>query len=67
MKAKIRNPSRAVTDCEVIDNADGTYSVEYTPFENGKAQNLDGTHQTIDLCFHPHCVFFHGFFRRSQR
>lgn len=31
----IRNPSGALTDCSVIDKADGTYAVEYTPFENG--------------------------------
>lgn len=37
MKAEVRNPSGAVTDCLVADNADGTYGVEYTPFENGNA------------------------------
>ncbi|XP_060926160.1 filamin-B isoform X1 [Limanda limanda] len=35
VKAEVRNPSGAVTDCQVTDEADGTYSVEYTPFENG--------------------------------
>lgn len=35
MKAEVRNPSGALTDCLVKDNADGTYNVEYTPFENG--------------------------------
>uniref|UniRef100_A0A3Q3B3P4 Filamin B n=1 Tax=Kryptolebias marmoratus TaxID=37003 RepID=A0A3Q3B3P4_KRYMA len=35
VKAEVRNPSGALTDCEVVDNADGTYSVEYTPFESG--------------------------------
>ncbi|KAF7207732.1 filamin-B isoform X1 [Nothobranchius furzeri] len=35
IKAEVKNPSGTLTNCEVIDNADGTYSVEYTPFENG--------------------------------
>ncbi|XP_030274937.1 filamin-B-like isoform X1 [Sparus aurata] len=35
VKAEVRNPSGALTDCLVKDNADGTYNVEYTPFENG--------------------------------
>lgn len=36
MKAEVKNPSGALTDCLVTDNGDGTYNVEYTPFENGK-------------------------------
>uniref|UniRef100_A0A4W5PXF1 Calponin-homology (CH) domain-containing protein n=1 Tax=Hucho hucho TaxID=62062 RepID=A0A4W5PXF1_9TELE len=35
IKAKVRNPSGALTDCVVTDKADGTYGIEYTPFENG--------------------------------
>lgn len=35
MKAEVRNPSGALTDCLLTDQADGTYAVEYTPFENG--------------------------------
>uniref|UniRef100_A0A665V265 Filamin B n=1 Tax=Echeneis naucrates TaxID=173247 RepID=A0A665V265_ECHNA len=35
VKAEVRNPSGALTDCQVTDKADGTYGVEYTPFENG--------------------------------
>ncbi|XP_054866408.1 filamin-B isoform X1 [Amphiprion ocellaris] len=35
VKVNVRNPSKAMTDCVVTDNADGTYSVEYTPFEKG--------------------------------
>ncbi|KAM9362097.1 filamin B a [Symphorus nematophorus] len=35
IKAEVKNPSGALTDCVVTDNADGTYGVEYTPFENG--------------------------------
>ncbi|XP_040262769.1 filamin-B isoform X3 [Bufo bufo] len=35
IKTKISNPSGASTDCEVTDKGDGTYEVEYTPFEKG--------------------------------
>ncbi|XP_049441714.1 filamin-B isoform X1 [Epinephelus fuscoguttatus] len=35
IKAEVRNPSGALTDCEITDAGDGTYNVEYTPFENG--------------------------------
>ncbi|KAM4583192.1 filamin B a isoform 1-T1 [Fundulus diaphanus] len=35
VKAEVINPSGALTECVVTDKADGTYSVEYTPFENG--------------------------------
>uniref|UniRef100_A0A3P9CHZ6 Filamin B n=1 Tax=Maylandia zebra TaxID=106582 RepID=A0A3P9CHZ6_9CICH len=35
IKAAVKNPSGALTDCVVTDKADGTYCVEYTPFENG--------------------------------
>lgn len=36
MKVEVRNPSGALTDCSITDKADGTYRVEYTPFENGE-------------------------------
>ncbi|XP_061796901.2 filamin-B isoform X1 [Nerophis lumbriciformis] len=35
VKVEVRSPSGALADCVVRDNADGTYSVEYTPFESG--------------------------------
>lgn len=35
MTAEVRNPSGALTECEVKDNRDGTYIVEYTPYEIG--------------------------------
>ncbi|KAF5899201.1 filamin-B isoform X2 [Clarias magur] len=35
IKAQIKNPSGAATDCFIDDQGDGTYKVEYTPFENG--------------------------------
>lgn len=46
VKAEVRNPSGAKTDCSIKDNSDGTYSVEYTPFENGKAGIHSGLIQT---------------------
>ncbi|XP_074861976.1 filamin-B isoform X3 [Carettochelys insculpta] len=35
IQAHITNPSGASTDCLIKDNADGTYAVEFTPFEKG--------------------------------
>ncbi|KAH0630144.1 hypothetical protein JD844_012814, partial [Phrynosoma platyrhinos] len=35
IKAQIANPSGASTDCLIKDNADGTYAVEFTPYEKG--------------------------------
>ncbi|XP_028574972.2 filamin-B isoform X3 [Podarcis muralis] len=35
IKAQIANPSGASTDCLIKDNADGTYAVEFTPYERG--------------------------------
>lgn len=40
IKAHVKNPSGAATDCVVSDNGDGTYNVEYTPFENGTMHNF---------------------------
>lgn len=36
VKAYISNPSGASTDAYIMDKADGTYHVEYTPFEDGQ-------------------------------
>lgn len=49
VKAEVRNPSGALTDCQVTDKADGTYGVEYTPFENGSAPapELSMNHVTL--------------------
>uniref|UniRef100_A0A672YRV6 Filamin B n=1 Tax=Sphaeramia orbicularis TaxID=375764 RepID=A0A672YRV6_9TELE len=33
--AEVKNSSGVLTDCVVTDNTDGTYGVEYTPYENG--------------------------------
>ncbi|XP_036387133.1 filamin-B [Megalops cyprinoides] len=35
IKAQVKNPSGATTDCQITDKGDGTYNIEYTPFENG--------------------------------
>eukprot|EP00062_Callorhinchus_milii_P024180 gi/632983815/ref/XP_007908833.1/ PREDICTED: filamin-B [Callorhinchus milii] len=35
IKTSIANPSGARTDCLIKDNGNGTYAVEYTPFEKG--------------------------------
>uniref|UniRef100_A0A4W4FP37 Filamin B, like n=1 Tax=Electrophorus electricus TaxID=8005 RepID=A0A4W4FP37_ELEEL len=35
IKTHVKNPSGAATDCLLTDQGDGTYKVEYTPFENG--------------------------------
>lgn len=40
IKAHVKNPSGASTDCVIGDNGDGTYDVEYTPFENGTMHNI---------------------------
>uniref|UniRef100_A0A8C2SJG7 Calponin-homology (CH) domain-containing protein n=1 Tax=Capra hircus TaxID=9925 RepID=A0A8C2SJG7_CAPHI len=47
IKAHIANPSGASTECFVTDNADGTYQVEYTPFEKGELSSWNTT-----LCVH---------------
>lgn len=36
IKARISNPSGATTDAYVTDKGDGTYRVEYTPYEDGE-------------------------------
>lgn len=36
IKACISNPSGAVTDAYITDKGDGTYRVEYTPYEDGE-------------------------------
>ncbi|XP_078803933.1 filamin-B isoform X2 [Oryzias latipes] len=35
VKAEVRNASGKLTESVVTDNANGTYDVEYTPYENG--------------------------------
>lgn len=48
IRTQITSPSGSPADCQIQDNADGTYAVEYTPFEKG---NL--------CCFVVFCLFFH--------
>lgn len=35
IRTQITSLSGSPTDCQIQDNADGTYAVEYTPFEKG--------------------------------
>lgn len=35
IRTQITSPSGSPADCLIQDNADGTYSIEYTPFEKG--------------------------------
>ncbi|CAL8338413.1 unnamed protein product [Merluccius merluccius] len=35
VRSEVRGPGGDLTDCVVTDNADGTYAVEYTPYEKG--------------------------------
>lgn len=36
IKACISNPSGSTTDAYITDKGDGTYRVEYTPYEDGE-------------------------------
>ena len=51
MRSEVRGPGGEVTECEVKDNADGTYAVEYTPYEQGKPLP-----PATPLHTHTHCV-----------
>lgn len=65
MKAEVRNPSGALTDCLVTDEANGTYSVEYTPFETGNTPaavfslppNITEDEAVISSCLTDWCTF----------
>ena len=39
IKTVIQNPSGAVTEAVITDHCDGTYSVEYTPYQEGELVN----------------------------
>lgn len=54
IKAQVTNPSGTLTDCIMTDKGDGTYNVEYTPFENGtknKSVYQSNCIFTAILCF----------------
>lgn len=51
IKAEVKNPSGALTECVLADKADGTYSVQYTPFENGNVPPTCSVHMTLFI----HC------------
>ncbi|XP_077181563.1 filamin-B isoform X2 [Paroedura picta] len=46
--AQIVNPSGASTDCLIKDNADGTYAVEFTPYERGP-HTVDVTYDDVPV------------------
>ena len=37
VRSEVTGPGGEVTECVVKDNADGTYAVEYTPYEKGQS------------------------------
>lgn len=37
VKVRVINPSGSKTDSYITDNGDGTYRVQYTPYEDGEA------------------------------
>ncbi|XP_066474120.1 filamin-B isoform X1 [Tiliqua scincoides] len=52
IKAQIANPSGAATDCLIKDNADGTYAVEFTPYERGP-HTVDVTYDDVPVANSP--------------
>ncbi|XP_053149776.1 filamin-B isoform X3 [Hemicordylus capensis] len=52
IKAQIVNPSGASTDCIVKDNADGTYAVEFTPYERGP-HTVEVTYDDVPVANSP--------------
>uniref|UniRef100_A0A8B9JFS9 Filamin B n=1 Tax=Astyanax mexicanus TaxID=7994 RepID=A0A8B9JFS9_ASTMX len=57
IKAQVKNPSGAATDCVIADQGDGTYKVEYTPFENGTTTNFQYFYASVDVYPGPACGF----------
>lgn len=43
VKARVANPSGNLTETYVQDCGDGTYKVEYTPYEEGRCWGSQGT------------------------
>lgn len=41
IKTRVSNPSGNLTESYVRDNGDGTYKVEYTPYEDGELRERD--------------------------
>ncbi|XP_020655557.3 filamin-B isoform X2 [Pogona vitticeps] len=52
IKAQISNPSGASTDCLIKDNADGTYAVEFTPYERG-THTVEVTYDDVPVLNSP--------------
>ncbi|KAL8212536.1 UNVERIFIED_CONTAM: hypothetical protein K2H54_050177 [Gekko kuhli] len=53
--AQIVNPSGASTDCLIKDNADGTYAVEFTPYERGP-HSVEVTYDDVPVANSPFSV-----------
>lgn len=66
IKAEVKNPSGALTDCSLTDNADGTYGVEYTPFENGNTSLARGGPKDLLSRLTDPAVFLFWFFSLSS-
>uniref|UniRef100_A0A8D2Q2K2 Filamin B n=2 Tax=Varanus komodoensis TaxID=61221 RepID=A0A8D2Q2K2_VARKO len=52
IKAQIANPSGASTDCLIKDNADGTYAVQFTPYERGP-HSVEVTYDDVPVLNSP--------------
>ncbi|XP_048403876.2 filamin-B isoform X1 [Stegostoma tigrinum] len=52
IRASITNPSGASTDCLIKDNGNGTYAVEYTPYEKG-VHTVDVTYDDAPILNAP--------------
>lgn len=50
VKVHISNPSGSNTDTQITDIGDGTYRVEYTPYEDGEAQGVTSMFPTECSC-----------------
>ncbi|XP_072136559.1 filamin-B isoform X1 [Mobula birostris] len=55
IKTNITNPSGARTDCLIKDNGNGTYAVEYTPYEKGM-HSIDVTYDDAPVVNSPFMV-----------
>lgn len=52
IKTLISNPSGSCTDAVITDRGDGTYSVAYTPYEEGRP-HVEGEGSASGLLLHP--------------
>lgn len=68
VKARIINPSGANTDAYITDKGEGTYRVEYTAYEDGKAESCNCTNSVRYILSRGHydgaeyqaqCIIYH--------